>query len=365
MWSCTKAISAVVSAAGLVLTSSDACAQGTLVVLNKAEASASIIDRDSGKEIARVETGAGPHEVAISPDGRMAVVADYGQRSPGSTLSLIDLMTRKRVDTIELGNNTRPHGIVFTPDGKKVVVTTEGSRRLLVVDIEGREMVGSFGTKANVSHMVAISPNASHAFVANIGSGTCTVINLDRGEYVTAVRTGEGAEGVAVHPDATEVWVTNRAADTVSVIETRTFTVTDTLTCGSFPIRVQFTPDGSKALVSCARSGEVAVFDAKTKKQIKRIKMDLKAMDPDGRLFGDQFGDSPVPIGILIPPDGKHAYVANAQADVVAVIDLESLKVVGAIVAGQEPDGMAWSNLELLGLEAPHEGATDAKTEPS
>jgi DNA-binding beta-propeller fold protein YncE len=48
-----------------------------------------------------------------------------------------------------------------------------------------------------------------------------------------------------------------------------------------------------------------------------------------------------VPIGILVHPDGKRAYVANA--DVVAIVDLEAWKVVGLLKAGKEPDGMAYS----------------------
>ena len=83
------------------------------------------------------------------------------------------------------------------------------------------------------------------------------------------------------------------------------------------------------------------------------------------KLFGTGFTlgvVAAVPLGILIPPDGKHAYIANTQADVVAVIDLESLEVVGSIVAGREPDGMAWSKLDLrsLGEDAKDSGASGA-----
>ncbi|MBM4014869.1 MAG: hypothetical protein FJ293_07885 [Planctomycetes bacterium] len=53
-----------------------ASASGTLIVLNKAAAIASLIDLAAGKEVARVATGVGPHAVIVSPDGRIAVVAD-------------------------------------------------------------------------------------------------------------------------------------------------------------------------------------------------------------------------------------------------------------------------------------------------
>ena len=59
--------------------------------------------------------------------------------------------------------------------------------------------------------------------------------------------------------------------------------------------------------------------------------------------FGDAFGASSVPVGILVPPDGRHAYVAHANADVISIIDLAALAVTGELRAGREPDGMAWS----------------------
>ena len=49
----------------------------TLVVLNKSEATASLIDLESGRVAATVPTGQAPHEVAVSPDGRLALATNY------------------------------------------------------------------------------------------------------------------------------------------------------------------------------------------------------------------------------------------------------------------------------------------------
>ena len=104
------------------------------------------------------------------------------------------------------------------------------------------------------------------------------------------------------------------------------------------------TPNGKRALVSCARSGEVAVFDVAKKKELRRSKLDLRnAPDAAKRLFGDRFGESPVPVGLVIAPDGKSAWVAATQSDVVVVVDTETLEVKELIQAGREPDGMALS----------------------
>ena len=55
-----------------------------LVVLNKAEATASIIDLASGTVVATLPVGEGPHEIAVRADGRLAVACNYGTGSaPG------------------------------------------------------------------------------------------------------------------------------------------------------------------------------------------------------------------------------------------------------------------------------------------
>jgi YVTN family beta-propeller protein len=106
---------------------------------------------------------------------------------------------------------------------------------------------------------------------------------------------------------------------------------------------VKITPDGKRALVSCAQSGDVAVFDVGSRKEIKRMGLDREAVaaGTETRLFSTRFGKSPVPVGLLIAPDGKRAWVASTNADVVSVIDLEKLEVVGRLTAGKEPDGLA------------------------
>jgi len=318
---------------------------GTLVVLNKAEASASLIDLASGKVAATVKTGQGPHEVAISKDGARAVVTNYGgQGAPGSSLTVIDLRAGRALRTIDLGTYRRPHGIQFAPDGRDLLVTAEQNRALLVLDGESGRVRRSITTGQEVSHMVSVAPDGRRAYVANIGSGSMTVVDLAGGKVVAQVATGAGAEGVAVAPDGRSVWVTNRDADTVSVVDTSSLKVVKQLPAASFPIRVQFTRDGRWAIVSCAKSGEVRFFDAARRSEVARLAMPGRSGAGQDRLFGDQMGQSPVPIGIVLPGSpGNTAYVASAHADEVVGIDLATRKITRRLRAGREPDGLGWS----------------------
>jgi DNA-binding beta-propeller fold protein YncE len=327
----------------LVLPATVLAADGELIVLNKSGASASILDLEDGSELARIDVGVGPHEATVSPDGSTVVVADYGDRNPGNTLSVIDLAERKLVRTIDLGDNRRPHGILFI-DEAHVLVTTEDSRRLLKVHVESGEIVAAMETGGAVGHMVAVSGDGSRAFVPHMYSDNVAVLDLESGERTELIPLGEQPEGIDARPGHPEIWITNRAGNSVSILHAQTLEVLATLDCADFPIRLKFTPDGQYALVSNARSGDVVVFDAEARSEVHRIPMLAESVaDKDERLFGEQFGDSPTPVGIVVHPDGKSAYVANTNADVISVIDLEKFELVDRLVAGEEPDGMAWA----------------------
>ena len=320
----------------------------TLIVLNKAEATASLIDLESGDVAATVATGEGPHEAAASPDGRYVLGGNYGTRdAPGSTLTLIDVATAEVVKTIDLGTYRRPHGIAWLADGRHAIVTVEDSRAVVTVDVETGEVVQKIVTDQEVSHMLALAPGGARAFVANIGSGTVTVLDLEVGRVIDHLETGEGAEGIDVTPDGSEVWVTNRAADTISVIDAETLEIEHTLPSASFPIRATVTPDGGHVLVSNARSAELAVFDAVAKKEVARLSMQRGSVDIEGKLFGDQFGDSSIPIGVLMDPSGARAWVALAGSDLIAEIELGSWSITRVLAAGREPDGMTYSPLSV------------------
>lgn len=315
----------------------------TLVVGNKAEATASLIDLETRQVRATLPTGEGPHEIEVSPDGRTAVVADYGVRgAPGNTLTVIDVPHAEVVRTIDLGPNKRPHGMRWLDD-RRVVVTTEGSRSVVVVDVTTARVEARIPTGQDISHMVATTPDGSRAFVANIGSGTVTAIDLRDNVKIADIATGDGAEGVAVTPDGRSVWVTNRAEDTVTILDVSTLEIVGTIECPAFPIRAEVTPDGSHVIVTGARSGDLSVLSTETLKVVRTIRFDDRASDTEDRLFGDRFGDSSVPIGIEIAPDGATAWVAHANADLISVVDLQRWAVVGTLRAGKEPDGMDYS----------------------
>ena len=315
-----------------------------LVVLNKGAASASLVDPRSGETVATLPTGEGPHEIAVAADGRHAVVTNYGVAQPGSTLTVLDLAARTVLRTVDLAPLRRPHGVAWLPDGRHVAVTIETDSLVALVDVEAGAVVARIPTRQGGSHMLALSPDGAFAYVANIASGTVSMLDLAGRYVVRTVATGAGAEGIAVSPDGGELWVTNREANTVSILDAGTLAPLDTLPSADFPIRVTFTPGGALALVTNARSGTLRLFDTFERDTVATIAMPIDSTRARGTMLGPEFGrGTGVPIGVLVSPDSRRAYVANANADLVTVVDLRERRVVGYLTTGREPDGLGWA----------------------
>ena len=190
---------------------------GTLLVANKSEASVSLFRTPGYRLLATLPTGEGPHEVAVSPDGRQALVSDYGTRNnPGRSLTLVDVVAARVITRIDLVRGARPHGVEWL-DNRMAVVTAEGIKSLLVVDTNRRSVTATIAVDQDIGHMVAASGNLEKAFVANIGSGTATAVDLAGRRKLTDLEAGKGSEGIALAGGESELWVTNRAADTISV----------------------------------------------------------------------------------------------------------------------------------------------------
>lgn len=317
---------------------------GTLIVLNKSDATASLVDLSSMKIVATVKTGIGPHEVAISCDGQTAVVANYGDSAPGNTLTIIDISKAQVVGDIDLGSYTRPHGIAFIGSSKELLVTAEDQKKVLRVDSIKKVVMQPLPTEQNISHMLSIDDEGKKAFIANIGSNFVTVLDLLTNTKIADIETGRGPEGIDFYKKGMEIWVANRSSNTISVIDAQTLKVVQTLNAGAFPIRIKFTPDEKNALVTNAQSGSLNIFDAATRELVKTIFFPKGNMDTAGKMFGDTFKNSSVPIGIAFDPIQSRAFVAHASLDQVSIIDLNTLEIVDSFQAGREPDGMGYSN---------------------
>ncbi|MFJ9846064.1 IPT/TIG domain-containing protein [Kitasatospora sp. NPDC101155] len=171
---------------------------------------------------------------------------------------------------------------------------------------------------------IAITPNGRHAYVANNGDSTVSVIDTAFFTTVATIPGLAGPVGVALGPSGTSAYVTNAGSGTVSVIDTATNTVTATITVGANPIGVAVTPDGSHIYVANNGDGTVSVIDTAT----------------------DAVVGSPIPVGTnpagaASSPDGSQIWVVNFGSNSVSAIDTATNTVTDTLTVGASPSRVA------------------------
>ncbi|MEO8624389.1 MAG: hypothetical protein ABI625_25130 [bacterium] len=319
---------------------------GLLVVANQQGASATILEASTMKTLATVTVGVGPHEAAVSPDGRWAVVTNYGNREVlGNTLSVIDLSapTLSVVRTIDLGEYHRPHGAAFIQDGRKIIVTSETSQRLVIVDFASGKVDTALATNAKGSHMVAVRRDGKRAWTANIGDGNVTEFDLEARRTVRSLPAAPQDEGIATTPGGILLWVGSNTDKTVTIIDTEKGEKIATLTGFGAPYRVGISRTGHVAVVNDPVGNKVWLFEIGTNRELAKI--DLSKETTIARKDGTQPADGAGPEGVTFDPIADIAYVTLHGTNQVAAIDLVAFKVLSVGSVGEGPDGIAFSPL--------------------
>jgi YVTN family beta-propeller protein len=98
--------------------------------------------RADGTILGTVDTGSGPAQIALTPDGRTLVVANRGDAS----LSVVDAATLVESARIPLGAE-HPHGVAVDAAGRRAFVSCEGTPqtagRAVAVDLESETVLWS------------------------------------------------------------------------------------------------------------------------------------------------------------------------------------------------------------------------------
>lgn len=298
----------------------------TLAVVHKDVSHLGIYSAMDGSARAVLPTGTGPHEVAVSGDGRWAVATDYGAQGPGgNTLTVVDLATAQVARTITLPY-VRPHGAKFLPDHRTLVVTAERDGKVVLVEVTSGEVRGELDTRQRASHLVSLSPDGRTAYTANITDGSLSIIPLD-GREATIVAVGTQTEAINTSPDGRTVWLGSNNTGKVFVVDVAAARVIDSVQTDGWPYRIDFTPDARLALVTNPQADAVQLIDATTRRIVGSVALPA----------GSQ------PFGIAVAPDGRRAWITLRGAGEVVELALPDGRITSRFSTGpgSGPDGIA------------------------
>jgi 6-phosphogluconolactonase len=185
--------------------------------------------------------GSGPCHISVSPDGRSAVVANYGGGSSAFFRVAEDGKLGDRTffqhqgSGPSKGRQQGPHGHCgqFTPDGRTALVVDLGIDRVKVFRLDAAGKVSNDEAKdiptppgAGPRH-IAVAPDGKFAYVCGELDSTVNVIQLDpaggTGKVVQTLSTlpmavkGNSTAECILHPSGKFVYVSNRGHNSIAV----------------------------------------------------------------------------------------------------------------------------------------------------
>ena len=182
----------------------------------------------------RIAVGRGPHDIASSEDGRMAVTPLYGvypaphddviepaelewlsEESEG--IATLDLLTGRRLGVMTMDGCLRPHGVATSAQAPAVWITCESEGDIRELNLATGIVTRTFNVNAGVHKVMHLSKVRMLA-ASNPNTGEVHLIGLNRGN-VSTIATGQGAEALAASADHESVYVANSMDRTVCRID--------------------------------------------------------------------------------------------------------------------------------------------------
>jgi YVTN family beta-propeller protein len=298
-----------------------AASAGVVVVLNSGDATISLIDQNTRKELRRFEVGKEPHHLMATPDGKTLIVAN----AAGNDLMFLDPKTgeiQRRVRDIP-----DPYQIGFSPDRKWFVVAGNRLNRIDVYAVQGEELklARSVSAPKTPSH-IAFSADSQIAFVTIQDSNELVAVRLSDQSVLWNLKVGAMPAGVWMTPDDKHLLVGMTGADHVEVIDWRSRKLVKRIATGKGAHNFRPLGDRRHLFVSNRVDNTISVIDQITLE----------------RLY-----DIPVPGGpdcMEVTADGKFLWVTQRWIKQVSVVDLAQRKVVDKIAVGRSPHGIFFAN---------------------
>lgn len=194
---------------------------------------------------------------AMEPDNGL------GRAMVLSTVSVIQVSDGSIVRRIDVPGVV--HHVAVSPNGRLAVVTHPNEGTISAIDLESYRVVTTLPT-GPIPNYAVFSPDSSRLYVSNAGNDTVSDIDVSRWIVMRNIIVGESPEHVVLSHDGNRLYVNNINAGTVSVINTESDTVLDTIKVGSVLHGIDLSADDQTLFVASLTDNELAAIDVGTGK---------------------------------------------------------------------------------------------------
>ena len=270
------------------------------------------VTKAADTNVATINVGSRPFDVAINPAGTFAYVSNYLDGS----VSKINLSTDTVVATIDLGGYL-PLDVTINSAGTFAYVTNSFGK-VSKINLSTDTVVATIDLQQSWPFDLAINPAGTFAYVVNSGSRSVSKINLSTDTVVATITVGWDPYGIAINPAGTFAYVTSSSGSVYKInLSTDTFVA---LAVSSFGTR-GVTIDSAGTFAYLVHDTAVSKFSLSTDTVVAGIAVGGGAYD------------------LAINPAGTYAYVASNGS--VSKINLSTFISVASIGVGSDSRSVA------------------------
>ena len=205
-----------------------------------------------------------PKHLAVTPDDRLLLVSNWC----GFDTTVIDITTNQRLASVDVGRY--PRGIAITSDSETAYVALMGSTDIAVINLSAllsEDIPSTLDTSVRTylqgigvspRHLV-LSPDGETLYVTLSGEDAVVAVDLNSGQVIQRVRTGQAPRSMDISTDGTALYVVNYESDTMSKIRTRDLTILQELDTTPKPIGITYDPFNDEVWVS-TYTGTIHVY---------------------------------------------------------------------------------------------------------
>jgi DNA-binding beta-propeller fold protein YncE len=263
-----------------------------------------------------------PASMQISPDGYLAWVVNFNLHGEMVPSDVSVVATNEMVEIARIRTCTMPHGSRLTKDGTKHYSVCMMDDVLVEIDAQKLVVARHFSLAAGKEHGMTGPPPlrmAADNAVHDVG-----------GHGMEPPKPGDQScspTWAQPAPDGRVVWVACNKSSDIAEIDVTTWSLRRRIPAGAGVYNLGVTHDGKKLISTNKRDASMSVIDAASGRELARIKTTRAVVH-----------------GVAVSDDDRYAFISvegtGSQPGTVDIIDLTALAKVASVDVGQQAGGI-------------------------
>jgi YVTN family beta-propeller protein len=227
-------------------------------ISNSKENIVTVFNKNLMEVIQVIRTGAGPKGMALDQLNGIVYVAAAGD----DLIEVINIATLEIIGTIRLEFGDNPTELALTPDGRTLLSANYGSSTVSIIDTHSLSEDERLVLDPDPVWIV-IGPDGATAYVLHTMSNTVSIIDVAGRSLLTSISLDESPVRAALGGDGDSLYIISEYSTDLLVVDPRSLQVIRRIFIGSDAASLETDPKSNYVYIG-KKSGEIVVVDPTT-----------------------------------------------------------------------------------------------------